>query len=124
MILTCKGLPIKYHNVTYITAALQGFQKLIYVGVINVFNIYHEDRPHALMMLMIGTRSLNCKTSILKCHRFNVRQLNNYKRCQIYSVHSNKLAHFVIFNEIINCANKTHDQKNSILHYLNVYFAS
>lgn len=121
MILTCKVLPIKYHKVTYITAALQGFQKLIYVGVINVFDIYHEDRPHALMIQMIGTTSLNCKTSILKCHRC---QLYNYKRCQKYSVHSNKLAHFVIFNEKINCANKTHDQKNSILHYLNVYFAS
>lgn len=50
-------MPIKYHKVTYITAALQGFQKLIYVGVINVFDIYHEGRPHALMIQMIGTRS-------------------------------------------------------------------
>lgn len=67
-------MPIKY-KVTYITAALQGFQKLIYVGVINVFDIYHEDRPHALMIQMIGTNSLNCKTSILKCHRFNVNYI-------------------------------------------------
>lgn len=68
-------MPIEYHKVTYITAALQGFQKLIYVGVINVFDIYHEDRPHALMIQMIGTTSLNCKTSILKCHRFNVNYI-------------------------------------------------
>lgn len=103
---------------------MQGLQKLIYVGVINVFDIYHEDRPHALMIQMIGTRSLNCKTSILKCHRFNVNYIiiKDAKYTQFIPTNLHILSYLMI--EIINCANKTHDQKNSILHYLNVYFAS